>query len=149
VILGWTALGPSARHDALRAGALIVAVGCALLLMGAAALADPRSPALMVGAAGVAALAVLLAAWPRRRSAHEVAVDRDGAVRLRPAGGDLSFPAECAYVAPWLITLRAGAIWVPIWPDSVPREAFRRLSACVLWARAPADPVANDNNERG
>jgi hypothetical protein len=150
VILGWTVLRPSARERSLRALALAVAAGAAAALAGAAAFGDPRSPGVLAVAAAAAMLAVAVAARRPRGRAREVAVDPDGTVRLRLAGGAESLPAVCRYAAPGLITLRAGATSVPIWPDSVPREAFRRLSACVRWARA-ADSAgsSNDNNERG
>jgi hypothetical protein len=41
--------------------------------------------------------------------------------------------ARRVFVAPWLITLHDGTMWVPIWPDALLPGAFRRLLACARW----------------
>ncbi len=80
-------------------------------------------------------------------------------MRATAAGSNApAVAARCVFVAPWLITMRCGAILVPVWPDSLPQEAFRRLHACVLWAGAAggagsiqtdADRRNNDNDNAG
>jgi len=137
VILAWTAVRPSVREGRLRFGALLLAAASVALLGAALVLGDPRHAALLAAALAAAGLALGRAMlWRSRRPDIELAIDPSGAVRLRAAGSGDDAPAHAAFAAPWLITLHSGAIWVPIWPDSVPNEAFRRLSACVHWARA-------------
>jgi len=161
VILGWTVLRPSVRERRLRLAALtaVLAVTCALTL--AALLADPRHPgrlwAVVLGCAAVAALV----AWRRPRGGGpslEVAVDAQGMPLLRATTGvaeddatdpvaDAAPVARCVFAAPWLITLQRGALRAPIWPDSMPADAFRRLYACVRWGSPAQDagrPSASD-----
>jgi hypothetical protein len=137
VILAWTAVRPSVREGRLRFGALLLAAASVALLGAALVLADPRHPALLAAALTAAALAPGWAMLRRsRRPDIELAIDPTGAVRLRAAASGGDAPAHAAFAAPWLITFQSGAIWVPIWPDSVPNEANRRLSACVHGLRA-------------
>ena len=149
MILGWTVLRPSVRERWLRLAALVIALAitCALTLV--ALLADPRHPGrLWAAVVGCAALAAFIA-WrlPRGdRPLLEVAVDAHGAPLLRATprvaeGGamDGAPVAGCVFAAPWLITLRRGALRAPIWPDSMPADAFRRLYACVRWGSPAPD----------
>lgn len=143
MILGWTVLRPSARERWLRNAARVVAGATAVGLSGAALLADPRHP-VPLWLAVVAAW--LLLAWSLvehgGRPGGELAIDDDGVVFYRrPAGGnEAPLTARGVFVDQWLITLRVGAMWVPVWPDALPAEAFRRLQACVRWSAATPAP---------
>ncbi|HQR21679.1 MAG TPA: hypothetical protein PKV98_12475 [Burkholderiaceae bacterium] len=154
MILGWTVLQPSARERRLWLMAAVAAAAVAVLLATVMWSAEPRHP----GRLGVAAVAsACAAAWAvrsvrRKPDRHtEVAVGHDGMLHMRRAGTtepDRPDAAHCVFVAPWLITLRCGAILVAIWPDSLPSDAFRRLHACARWA-GTAQAGAHNNNRTG
>jgi hypothetical protein len=143
VILGWTVLRPSARERWLRSTARVTAGVTAVGLTGAALLADPRNPA-PLWLAALAAWLLLAGSMVRRggRQGGELAIDDDGVVFYRqPAGGnETSVAARGVFIDQWLITLRVGAMWVPVWPDALPADAFRRLQACVRWSAAATAP---------
>jgi hypothetical protein len=147
VILGWTVLRPSARERWLRNAARVAAGATAVGLSGAALLADPRDPVPL----WLAVLtAWLLLAWSvAGRSGEpggELAIDDDGVVLYRPSAGGNEAPvaARGVFVDQWLITLRVGAMWVPVWPDALPADAFRRLQACVRWSA----PITAPDSQR-
>lgn len=143
MILGWTVLQPSARERWLRYAARVTAGATALGLSGAALLGDPRNPALL----WLAVLtAWLLLAWSLvgrvAQPGGELAIDDEGVVHYRQTAGSHEAPvvARGVFVDQWLITLRVGAMWVPVWPDALPADAFRRLQACVRWSAAITAP---------
>jgi hypothetical protein len=93
-----------------------------------------------------AALAFLAGAWAGRADSPEpleVGVDRVGSLTVRRTGdlGSVPVHLRCVFAAPWLITLKRGTMWIPIWPDSVPGNTYRRLWVHVRWSsgRQPAD----------
>jgi hypothetical protein len=95
-------------------------------------------------AALLAAAGGLLAGRPALREPIEIGVDDSGCIALRRvarAGDSPEQGLRCVFAAPWLITLKSGTIWVPIWPDSVPGNLFRRFWVHVRWnpGRQPAD----------
>ena len=148
MIQGWTALQPSTRERRLWTAALAAGVVSASLLLYGALAMDPRHPVRTWTAFALAIGSVALAVLRRRRTAsprRELRIDRDGSAWLRnarPSGnGAGEQPAQAVFVAPWLITLRAGATLIAVWPDSLPADAFRRLHACVRWTRhdSPTD----------
>jgi hypothetical protein len=143
VILGWTVLRPSARERWLRNAARVATGATAVGLSGAALLADPRHP-VPLWLAVVAAWLLLVWSLVERggRPGGELAIDDDGVVFYRqPAGGnEAPAAARGVFVDQWLITLWVGAMWVPVWPDALPADAFRRLQACVRWSAATAAP---------
>jgi hypothetical protein len=158
VILGWTVLQPSARERRLWLAAVAATATLAVALGAAAIWADPKHPARVWCAALVTAAAAIWAtrgarAVPSRRT--EVSIARDGALQARRVGIDGTEEAEaptavrCVFVAPWLITLRSGAMLVAIWPDSLPSDAFRRLHACARWAAATDAPDADNDKRTG
>lgn len=143
MILGWTVLRPSARERWLRRAARVAAGATAIGLSGAALLADPRHPValwLAVVAAWLLLVSSLVEVGSQQRG--ELSIDDEGVVLYRqPADGSKApVPARGVFVDQWLITLRVGAMWVPVWPDALPAEAFRRLQACVRWSTATAAP---------
>jgi hypothetical protein len=153
VILGWTDLQPSVRERQLRLAGALGALICTLLMLAAAAFADPRRPWQIWSAAAIAAAATAFAFGrlrpPPRASALAIDADGDAWLRRMPAPEGAA-AARCGFAAPWLITLRCGTMWVAIWPDSLPTEAFRRLSACAQWAgRADSLPSTGHNQESG
>ena len=91
-------------------------------------------------------------------ASREISISDDGSFMMRgtaPGQNELTVSARCVFVARWLITMRCGAILVPVWPDSLPQEAYRRLHACALWVGAEkragnvqtdADRRNNDND---
>ena len=146
MILGWTVLLRSMRERRYRIAAVALLTVCACSLVGAAIVRDPRYPTWVWSAAlgTVVAAAIALRTLAGARTTLEIAVGDDGVIRVRDgAAGARELPGRCAFVAPWLITLRCGTMWVPIWPDSVPEGAFRRLHACARWGGA-ADSRALD-----
>jgi len=147
VILSWTVLQPSALERRWRAAALLVAGAVCVALVSAAVGSDPRHPKLLFVAIA-ACLAATLGAyfWPRTDERHEVAIDRDGVVLLRPIASpaDAGSALRAVFGAPWLITFKSGTIWLAIWPDSLPPDAFRRLWVTTRWSRPTVLPPIAD-----
>lgn len=153
MILGWTVLQPSARERRLRLAAIAAAATVAAVLAIAAVALDPPHPVRVWVAAGIA---VVAAGWGVRGACQaagrrtEVSVASDGAVQARPLNGRgdaLEAAARCVFVAPWLITLKSGAMLVPVWPDALSPDAFRRLHACARWA-GTGGPAGADKDKR-
>jgi hypothetical protein len=142
VILGWTVLQRSVRERQLWVAAAVVLVACFCTLLTAALMLDPRHPFVVWAAALFSAVAAIwaLKSVPQNPPGFEIAIGADGELRVRrcEAADEPLATAYCMFVAPWLITLRCGGIVLPVWPDSLPASAFRRLHACARWA-APAD----------
>jgi hypothetical protein len=135
-----------------RAGQLIA--GLAAIALVAAAFKESLDVPLLLLALG-AALCGWLAGRPRRPGSIEIGVDDDGAVRFRDENGRSDRGQErllgCAFAAPWLITLRHGTMLIPVWPDSLPETAFRRLWVHLRWSRgirSDLRSVANDAERR-
>jgi hypothetical protein len=153
VILGWTVLQPSVRERRLWLAAIAAAAAVAAVLVIAALALDPRHPVRLWGAAWIALVA---AGWGVRRAGQaggrraEVSVASDGTVQARLLNGQadvLGGAARCVFVAPWLITLKSGAMLVPVWPDALSPDAFRRLHACARWG-VSGGPAGTDNDTR-
>lgn len=138
MILNWTALRPSARERRWRRAGLAVTFAIMSLLLWATIAGDPRHPELLWAALALA-VAILAVAARRadRNAAREICIGRDGVIRLRdplvPSGPVVAL--DCVFRAPWLITLAHGTMWLSVWPDSLPSDAFRRLWVCVRWGR--------------
>jgi hypothetical protein len=153
VILGWTVLQPSARERRLWLAAIAAAATVAAVLASAALALDPRHPVRLWVAAWMALVAAGWGVRGARRAAGrrtEVSVAADGAVQARPLNGRadaLGGAARCVFVAPWLITLKSGAMLVPVWPDALSPDAFRRLHACARWVGS-GGPAGTDNDKR-
>lgn len=102
----------------------------------------PADPMLLTVAA-LAAAGALVAG--RRPAAPDLEIGVDARGRLVARRGRAADPLEqglqCVFAAPWLITLRSGTMWVPIWADAVPGNTFRRLWVHIRWnsARQPVD----------
>jgi hypothetical protein len=136
VLVAWTPLAPSRREQVLRRCAQAAACVAAAALLGAASAADPFDRLAALGALP-AALAAVAAGRAARRRPVEVGVDRGGRLVMRAidAGDrDAVQRLQCVFAAPWLITLGSGSTWVPIWPDSVPADAFRRFWVHIRWS---------------
>jgi hypothetical protein len=154
VLVPWTPLTPSRRERAVRRAGVFLAVATSVTLAVAAARADAFD-AFLTAAAALALLAGAVAGRPRPPAPLEVGVDRSGALAVRRADDAESVPEhglQCVFAAPWLITLRRGTIWIPIWPDSVPGNSYRRLWVHIRWrsGRPPADlpaGIAPDQTE--
>lgn len=152
MILGWTALRPSVREQRWRRAALLAALGVTLALLWAALAGDPRRPVLLWTALSLASIMLAVGALRTgRRTAAELCIGDDGAILVREAAlPDAPVHAmHCAFRAPWLITLAHGTMWLAVWPDCLPPEAFRRLWACVRWAPSGASQVSVDADGPG
>ena len=120
---------------------MLGAAAAASLLIAASG-AQPADPMLLPAAALAAAGAFFAG---RRRAAPDIEVGVDARGRLRARDGRAPEPVDrglqCVFAAPWLITLRSGTMWVPIWPEAVPGNTFRRLWVHIRWSsgRHPAD----------
>jgi hypothetical protein len=158
VILGWTVLQPSARERRLWLAAVVATTVSACVLAVAALVADPRHPERVWSAALISTAAsgwALVRARPSSGRSREVKIDADGSIwtrtqdGLRDSDSDPECEARCVFAAPWLITLRCGAMLVAVWPDSLPSEAFRRLHACARWSGSTdkAKPTAEPGNQ--
>jgi hypothetical protein len=138
VLLPWVALEPSVRERRWRRAGRAIA-GLATVALAAAAFKASFDLPLLLLAFG-AAFASWLAGRRRGLDSLEICVDDAGAVRCRAkedgrsAGGQESL-LECAFAAHWLITLRHGTMLLPVWPDSLPEKAFRRLWVHLRWSR--------------
>jgi hypothetical protein len=154
VLLPWTVLQPSVRERRWRRAGQAIA-GLAAIALAAAAFKASFDVALLMLAVG-AAFAGWLGGRRRRTEAIEIAVDDGGAVCFRNTesprfDGAQGRVLECAFAAPWLITLRHGTMLLPVWPDSMPEKAFRRLWVHLRWsrgARSDSQAPANDAERR-
>jgi hypothetical protein len=142
VLVAWTPLARSRRERLLRRVALGAALVATTALLAAALAAEPVD-----SVAAAAALAAGIAAWfagrPAKHQPIEIGIDADGCLVMRCAvapSTDAVHHLQCAYAAPWLITLRNGPKWVAIWPDSLPEHEFRRVWVHIRWGagRIPA-----------
>jgi len=155
VILGWTVLLPSVRERRLWLAAIAAAATVAAVLAIAALAVDPRHPVRLWVAAWVALVAAGWGVHRARRAAGrraEVSVAADGAVHARLLNGPadtLGGAARCVFVAPWLITLKSGAMLVPVWPDALSPDAFRRLHACARWMGSGGATGTDNDNRTG
>lgn len=144
MLVPWTPLAPSRRERLLRRAGGGTAIATAAVLALAGVRSDPfglaqAALALVLAAAGVTVL--------RAGEAPdvEVGIDADGRLTARQRReGDVAGTASCVFAAPWLITAKRGTMWIPIWPDSVPANTFRRLWIHIRWsaARVGASPSA-------
>lgn len=86
--------------------------------------------------------------WPRPDERWEVAIDRDGAVLLRDVdSAESGSVLRAVFGAPWLITFKGGTIWLAVWPDSLPADAFRRLWVTTRWSRSTARPLTSSSTQ--
>src|SRR5512134_2150274 len=130
-------------------------MGLAAIALAAAGLKASFDVPLLLLAVG-AALACWLSGRRRSTEAIEIAVDDGGAVCFRSTGsprfnGAKGRVLECAFAAPWLITLRHGTMLLPVWPDSMSEQAFRRLWVYLRWSRGDrsnSQAPANDAERR-
>lgn len=155
MIIGWTVLQRSKRERQLWSAAAIFMIVCCGAFVFAALMRDPRQGL----AVWTAVLSATAAIWtvrsvPRSEPGLEIAIGADGALQVRRCDGGADeppAPAHCIFVAPWLITLRCGGVVLPIWPDSLPAPAFRRLHACTRWDSSAEAPTrrrrAQSNDE--
>jgi hypothetical protein len=146
VLVPWTPLTPSRRERAVRRLGVAASLATAAALLGAAVGGEALDP-LPASAALLALLAGVFAARSTPTGPIEVGVDRSGALTVRGATGCIDAPEhrlKCVFAAPWLITVKRGTMLIPIWPDSVPGNAYRRLWVHVRWGagRQPADRPA-------
>jgi hypothetical protein len=137
----WVELRPSQRARAVLvlAQALSAAAALACLL---ALLRAPGPLRLAVAVAAVVALALVL----RRdldRTAVRLAVDADGAVRVRFSGAAEQTVATPRYTGPGFISLRVAGRSLAVWPDAMGASAWRRLLVACRWpARNEGAPAA-------
>ena len=143
MLVPWTPLTPSRGEQAARRAGVCLALATSAALVFAAARGEAFDPFL-----GLAALLALVAGVAAARSSPadpiEVGVDRSGALTVRRVTAIDNTPEyglRCVFAAPWLITLKCGTMLLPIWPDSVPGNTYRRLWVHIRWGsgRQPAD----------
>ncbi|MDQ3188825.1 MAG: hypothetical protein M3Q28_07985 [Pseudomonadota bacterium] len=123
-------------------------IGIAALTAAALAAAAMASAPSSVRQVSLAILAVLTGVFSwiasRRQPARpwEIGVSTKGEVELRGADSasqPVSQPArpfQLAFAAPWLISLRSGTMFIPVWPDSLPQSVYRRLWVHLRWKKA-------------
>ncbi len=153
MLVAWTPLYSSQRERILRLIGCGAALATAVVLLIAAARSDPFAVHLAALALLSTGVGVLMARTPVGR-AIEIGVDARGRVTARRTAHPEEHaedPVRCVFASPWLITLRRDAMWIPIWPDSVPSETFRRIWVHVRWTpdRTKADyPAERELRER-
>jgi hypothetical protein len=153
VLLPWVGLQPSERERRWRRAGQAIA-GIAAVALAVSAVKASFDVPLMLLASG-AAFFCWLAGRGRNTDLIEIAIDDDGAVCFRTTEGsrlegDPNRVLECTFAAPWLITLRHGTMLLPVWPDSLPEHAFRRLWVLLRWSRGRSDrkALASDAERR-
>gem|GEM_PF-1215605 len=153
MLVPWTALRPSLQSLRWRRAGIGLALVTAAALAAAAMASAPSS----VRQVSLAILAVLTGvfAWiaSRRRPARpwEIGVSTKGEVELRgvePASQPAR-PFQLAFAAPWLISLRSGTMFIPIWPDSLPQSVYRRLWVHLRWKKAGRSDDEQRSTSRG
>lgn len=146
--LSWIFLSPSRERRFWLFGAAALSAGLALLFGAGAAVA---SDLVLAAAAGAAALAASLALHAAQRAGTplRLAIDADGAVWLRRGLrlDEDSDDAPAERLQPRLagdrvVTFTSAAGPLLVWRDSLPADAFRRLSTHARWhvERAPRQP---------
>jgi hypothetical protein len=145
VRLPWTVLQPSARERRWLQVARFGAIAGAGASITALLASEPPAP----WAACVVLLAVLgLVLLPRRRSAWQLAIADDGRVVGRAADNAPERRLQCLFASTWLITLRVGTEVVPVWPDSLPTDSYRRLWVHLRWTHAGSPAAVNGVDDR-
>lgn len=138
--LSWTFLSPSRERRLWLSGAAAVS-GCLAVVLGARA-AIAVEPVLWVAAA-VAAISAIVALLAARRAsdAMQLAIDADGAIWLR-RGESSAERLQPRLAGDRLVTFSSAAGPVLVWRDSLPADAFRRISTHARWhvERAPRQP---------
>jgi hypothetical protein len=126
-------LSPSRRAGWLRRFALVLTgmVAGACLL---AAVMAPSRVRISVALAAVVTLAVAARRWARS-SASRLRIDADGTVRIERESQIQR--ATVGYCGRHLVCLRTQSGLVPIWPDALPADGWRRLLVACRWPRAP------------
>jgi hypothetical protein len=146
VLVPWTALQPSARERRWRlAGQLGGFVALAATFV-ALSQGGPLNPLLAVA---LIAAAVGLS-WPRRPVAWQLGIDEGGRILARRPDASPERHLQCVFAAPWLVTFRVGRKLVPVWPDALPAESYRRLWVYLRWGleRSPAVDAARAEDGR-
>jgi hypothetical protein len=120
----------------------LLALAAAVALLGGSARADALDPIVVI-AALLALLAGVVANLPVATDPIEVGIDHAGALTLRRGNTADRGPepeSRCVFATPWLITIKRGTMLVPIWPDAVPGNTYRRLWVHIRWSsgRQPA-----------
>lgn len=151
MLVPWSVLRPSSQARRVRRSGYAIAGVSSVALFSAAFISDPFDARRWILAFCVATLCLLAARYAPRRKALEVGVAQNGEIRLRACrSSDGSVPDEIdpeepipfrvSFAAPWLISLRSGTMFVPIWPDCLPPTVYRQLWVHLHWGRAaPAD----------
>jgi hypothetical protein len=140
VRLPWTVLQPSARERRWLQVARLGAIAGAGASIAGLLTSEPPAP----WAASVVLLAALgLLFFPRRRSAWQLAIADDGRVMGRTADSAPERRLQCLFASTWLITLRVGTEAIPVWPDSLPSDSYRRLWVHLRWTRAESPAAVN------
>ena len=135
MLVPWTPLTPSRRERGVRRIGVLLALAASAALLAAAAGVEPFDPFLAI----TALLTLLMGALAARSSPTdpiEVGVDRSGALTIRRGAAPDNRPEhglQCVFAAPWLITLKCGTMLIPIWPDSIPGNTYRRLWVHIRW----------------
>ncbi|MGZ8253861.1 MAG: hypothetical protein ACXWVT_03345, partial [Burkholderiaceae bacterium] len=135
MLVPWTPLTPSRLERSVRRIGLCLAFATSAALIVATARSQPFEPLLAITAL-LTVLAGAFAARPTPPNSIEVGVDRFGALAVRRAASLDNVPEHglhCVFAAPWLITLKCGTMLIPIWPDSVPGNTYRRLWVHIRW----------------
>lgn len=136
----WIFLSPSRERRLWLSGAAAVSACLAVVLGARAAIA--AEPVLWVAAA-VAALSAIVARLAARPApdAMQLAIDADGAIWLRRSESSAE-RLQPRLAGDRLVTFSSAAGPVLVWRDSLPADAFRRVSTHARWhvERAPRQP---------
>ena len=131
MLVPWSVLRPSLQARRVRRIGYAIGGVSSVVLFSAALVAEPFDATRLLLAVCVAILCLLVALHVPHRKALEIGVAPNGEIKLRECrssdGADLgegepagSMPLRVSFAAPWLISLRSGTMFVPIWPDCLP-----------------------------
>lgn len=149
MLVPWTALRPSKRARRWRLVGIGIAVASSVALFTAAAASAPFDASLAI-LAGIVGVTGLTAIRERPDKPLEVGVLQTGEIKIREClqpkseAPNRSLPSESmplhvVFAATWLISLRCGTMFVPIWPDCLPPSIYRQLWVHLRWGRAVPD----------
>lgn len=147
MLVPWSVLRPSLRARRVRQVGYVIAGVSSVVLFSAAFVSEPFDRSRLILAFFVSTFCLLAARHAPHRKPLEVGVAPNGEIKLRACRSSddsvlsesepaESIPLRVSFAAPWLISLRSGTMFVPIWPDCLPPTVYRQLWVHLHWGRA-------------
>ncbi len=135
----WATLRRSKRGRGLAALALLL-TAAAFIAACLSELISPAPPRFAAAAATLTAFGLGLRQWRRPGPAEQLRLTADARILARTDPASEPRPLSVHFVAPWLIVLGDSASVLPVWPDCLGADEFRRLAVACRWRRVEYTP---------